>query len=69
MKKQKKEIKNLNTIEELRNKLRETEKELFNMQVDSRLRKLKDVKSLNFKKKEIAIINTRIREKELNNAG
>ncbi len=56
------------TIENLKASLREAEKELVNLRIQNEQRKLKNVKSLNFKKKEIAQILTFIREKEIINA-
>lgn len=54
-------------IEELQKSLKEAQKEYFDLNIDNNLRKLKNVKSLNFKRKEIAKLKTEITNKELNN--
>jgi ribosomal protein L29 len=54
-----------NTIEELKKLLKEAEKNLFDLRNDNALRKLKNFKSINFKKKDIARIKSEIRNKEL----
>ncbi|HUD44263.1 MAG TPA: 50S ribosomal protein L29 [Patescibacteria group bacterium] len=50
--------------EELKKLLDEAKKALFTMQMDYRLAKLKNVRSLFWKKKEIAYILTQLRRKE-----
>lgn len=70
MKKEVKNIKNLNSVDELKKLLKESQRALLDLRIENRLRKLKDVKSINFKRKEIAMIKTRISEKEIkSNAG
>ena len=70
MKKETKEIKNLTNIEELEKTLAASERALLDLNIDNRLRKLKNVKSIYFKKKEIALIKTKINERRLaTNAG
>lgn len=56
-------------IEELKRDLKEAQKAHFDLRVENTLRKLKNVMSINFKRKEIAALMTKIREKELNDAG
>lgn len=65
MKKEIKDIKNLTNIDEMNKALRESERSLLDLRVDNKLRKLKDVKSIKFKRKEVAILKTKIREVEL----
>lgn len=67
MKKEIKNIKNLDNIEELQRLLKESQRSLLDLRIDNRLRKLKNVKSLNLKRKEIALIKTKIAQKELQN--
>lgn len=55
-------------IEELKRDLKEAQKAHFDLRVDNELRKLKNVMSINFKRKEIAALMTQIRHKELNDA-
>jgi len=70
MKKEIKDIKNLTNIDELRKVLQEGERALLDLRVENRLRKLKNVKSIKFKRKAIALIKTKIHEKEIaSNAG
>ena len=70
MKKETKDIKNLTNIEELEKTLAASERALLDLNIDNRLRKLKNVKSIYFKKKEIALIKTKINERRLaTNAG
>ena len=70
MKKETKDIKNLTNIEELEKTLATSERALLDLNIDNRLRKLKNVKSIYFKKKEIALIKTKINERRLaTNAG
>lgn len=58
------------SIDELRKLLNEAQKSLFDLKVDNNLRKLKNFKTINLKRKEIASIKTHIRNKELKtNAG
>lgn len=67
MKKEIKDIKNLTNIEELKKVLQESQRALLDLRVENRLRKLKNVKGIYFKKKEIALIETKIHESELTN--
>ena len=62
------ELKTTNIVE-LRKNLTDAQKELVKMRIDNSQRKLKNVKSIDLKKKEIARIKTFIRVKELTNAG
>ena len=55
------------SIEELKKLLKEAEKGLFDLRNENALRKLKNFKSINFKKKEIARIKTEMSNKELAN--
>lgn len=55
------------SIEELGKLLKEAEKGLFDLRNENALRKLKNFKSINFKKKEIARIKTEMSNKELAN--
>ncbi len=65
-----KEIKNINTRPELLKKLNDSQRELLDLRVENKMRKLKNNKALTMKRKEIAILKTRIHEKELvDNAG
>ena len=59
MKKETKHIKDITSIEELKKVLEESERALLDLRIDNRLRKLKNVKSIYFKKKEIALIKTK----------
>ncbi len=59
-----------NSIVELKKLLKEAEKGLFDLRNENALRKLKNFKSINFKRKDIARIKTEMTNKELkNNAG
>ena len=53
--------------EELQKQLLEAKKSLFEMQMDFRLAKLKNLRSLFWKKKEIAYLLTQLRRKEQSN--
>lgn len=53
------------SVSELAKLLKEAEKDLFNLRNENALRKLKNFKSINFKKKEIARIKTQIVAKEI----
>ncbi len=55
------------STEELKKLLKEAEKGLFDLRNENALRKLKNFKSINFKKKEIARIKTEMSHKELAN--
>jgi len=55
-------------IDELTRDLKEEQKALFNLRVENTLRKLKNGKSINLKRKQIARIKTEITYKELMNA-
>ncbi len=54
-----------NSIEELKKLLKEAEKALFDLRNENALRKLKNFKSINFKRKEIARIKSEVSNKEL----
>ncbi len=70
MKKEIKDIKNLTNVDELKKVLKASERALLDLRVDNRLRKLKNGKSISFKRKEIALIKTIIQNKEITtNAG
>lgn len=70
MRKEFKEIKSLTNVEEMKKNLSDAQKALFDLRVENRLRKLKNVKSINLKRKEIALLKTKISETQLNkNAG
>lgn len=53
---------------ELIKKLKDTRDELFTMKIDLTQNKLKNTKSITTKRKEIALILTALKEKELENA-
>lgn len=53
------------TINELKGVLKDKRNELFNLKIELSQRKLKNMKEVFFKRKEIALILTAIREKEL----
>lgn len=53
------------TIDELKNLLKETQNELFNLKLELSQGKLKNTKEAYFKRKKAATILTAIREKEL----
>lgn len=55
----------LNTLQEFRKMLEEARNELFLYKLDKAQNKLKNTRSLFLKRKEIALILTLIREKEL----
>ncbi len=65
MKKETKHIKDITNMEELKKTLSESERALLDLRVENKLRKLKNVKSIYFKKKEIALIKTKINERRL----
>lgn len=52
-------------IQELRTKLKEARDDLFSLKISLSQNKLKNTKSIFHKRKEIALIKTIIREKEL----
>lgn len=54
---------------ELRKSLSETRDALFNLNLDNKQNKLKDTRSIFWKKKEIAWILTALKEKELTEKG
>ena len=53
------------TIKELNEDIEKTQKELFNLRMDQQIGKLKNLRSISTKRKEIAVIKTIIKEKEL----
>jgi ribosomal protein L29 len=53
---------------ELRKALKEAKEALFNLNLDNKQNKLKNTRQLFWKKKEIALIFTALREKEILNA-
>jgi ribosomal protein L29 len=53
---------------ELRKALKEAKEALFNLVLDSKQNKLKNTRQIFWKKKEIALIFTALREKEIANA-
>jgi len=53
---------------ELRKTLKEAKEALFNLNLDNKQNKLKNTRQLFWKKKEIALILTALREKEIANA-
>lgn len=55
-------------IDELNRDLKEEQKALFDLRIDNELRKLKNGKSINLKRKQIARLKTEITNKELINA-
>ncbi len=55
------------STEELQKQMLETRKLLFDMQMDFRMAKLKDMRSLFWKKKEIAYLLTQLQRKEKKN--
>jgi len=59
-----KDIKN-KAQEELRKSLVDAKKDLFSMQMDIKMGKLKNTRSLFWKRKEIAYLLTELRRKEL----
>lgn len=58
-----KELANKST-EELLKQLQEAKKALFDLQMDFRMAKLKNLRSLFWKKKEVAYLLTQLRRKE-----
>lgn len=64
----KKENFNDKTIAELKKILKDSQKGLFDLRVENAQRKLKNIKSINAKKKELARIKTAMRVKELTDA-
>ncbi len=56
-------------IDELKKALKEESKSLFDLRVENALGKLKNGRSIYFKRKDIARIKTEITNKELINAG
>lgn len=62
----KQEIKNADVVE-LRKKLADTHQSLFQARLDHKQFKLKNTRLLTTLRKEIAVILTTIKEKELNN--
>ena len=64
---QKTEIKE-KTIEALKKDVAEARKELFNLNLDNRTRKLKNTRSIFLKRKEIARMLTAMKAKEVVNA-
>ncbi len=53
---------------ELKKALKEAKEALFNLVLDNRQNKLKNTRQIFWKKKEIALILTSLREKEIANA-
>lgn len=53
------------TTKELKEDIEKTRKELFNLRMDKAIGKLKNLRSIFIKRKEIAVIKTIIKEKEL----
>jgi ribosomal protein L29 len=53
---------------ELRKALKEARESLFNLNLDNRQNKLKNTRQIFWKKKEIALILTALKEKEIANA-
>jgi ribosomal protein L29 len=53
---------------ELRKALKEAREALFNLNLDNRQNKLKNTRQLFWKRKEIALILTALKEKEIANA-
>lgn len=62
--KQKKELEN-RTVAELKTMIVKAKEELFSLVLDQRRNKLKNVRLVFTKKKEIAVIFSKMREKEL----
>lgn len=58
----------LKSEKELRKVLKEAKGALFNFALDNRQNKLKNTRQIFWKKKEIALILTALREKEIANA-
>ena len=53
------------TTKELKEDVEKTQKELFSLRMDKSIGKLKNLRSIFIKRKEIAVIKTIIKEKEL----
>ena len=53
------------TIKDLNEEIEKARKELFNLKMDKAIGKLKNLRSIFIKRKEIAVIKTIIKEKEL----
>ena len=53
------------TTKKLKEDIEKTRKELFNLRMDKAIGKLKNLRSIFIKRKEIAVIKTIIKEKEL----
>jgi len=53
------------TTKELREDVEKTRKELFSLRMDKSIGRLKNLRSITTKRKEIAVIKTIIKEKEL----
>ena len=53
------------TTKELKEDVEKTQKELFSLKMDKSIGKLKNLRSIFIKRKEIAVIKTIIKEKEL----
>ena len=53
------------TTKELKEDVEKTQKELFSLKMDKSIGKLKNLRSISTKRKEIAVIKTIIKEKEL----
>lgn len=54
------------TLADLKKELGETRKELFHLEMDGKVKKIKNVRKFYHKRKEIKVIKTIIREKEEN---
>lgn len=65
MKKEIEAIKTVNNIEELKKLLSEAQRGQLDLRVENSLRKLKNYKSIGIKRKEIALIKTMIKSKEI----
>ena len=53
------------TIKDLKKDIEKTRKELFNLRMDKAIGKLKNLRSIFIKRKEIAVLKTIVKEKEL----
>ena len=53
------------TIKELNEEIEKTQKELFGLRMDKEIGKLKNLRSISVKRKEIAVMKTIMKEKEL----
>jgi large subunit ribosomal protein L29 len=58
-----------NNLADLQKNLSQAQRELIDLRIQNAQRKLKNFKSLNVKRKEIARIKTAIRERQLSDAG